>query len=63
VNWSHEAWVAASRSVGFLPGPSNFFFFVSPAGVPLLESSCPLREIHLTRGDGDGPERLLPEPA
>jgi len=59
-NWSHQAWVDASRSAGFLRGPSNFFFFVSPAGSPLLESSCPLQDIHLTRGDGDGPERLLP---
>jgi hypothetical protein len=61
-NWSHEAWVDASRSAGFLPGPSNFFFFVSPAGDPLLEADCPLSQIHLTRGDGDGPESLLPEP-
>ena len=59
-NWSHHAWVEASRSAGFLRGPSNFFFFVSPEGRPLLESSCPLQDLHLTRGDGDGPERLLP---
>jgi hypothetical protein len=59
-NWSHRAWVEASRSLGFLGGPSNFFFFVSPEGSPLLENGCPLPEIHLGRGDGDGPGRLLP---
>jgi len=59
-NWSHSAWVEATRSLGFLRGPSNFFFFVSPEGKPLLENGCPLPDIHLARGDGDGPGRLLP---
>ena len=59
-NWSHAAWVNASRRLGFLPGPSNFYFFVSPAGKPLLEPSCPLGMIHLSRGDCDGPGQLLP---
>jgi hypothetical protein len=61
-NWSHGAWVEASRALGFLPGPSNFFLFVSPEGKPLLEAACPLPDIHVGRGDGDGPGRLLPEP-
>lgn len=59
-NWSHTAWVRSSRLLGFLPGPSNYYFFVSPAGRPLLEPSCPLSSIHLSRGDCDGPEHLLP---
>jgi hypothetical protein len=59
-NWSHEAWVSASRRVGFLSGPSNFLFYTSPAGSPLLEASCPLAQIHLSRGDCDGPGQLLP---
>jgi hypothetical protein len=52
--------VDASRRLGFLSGPSNFFFFVSPAGKPLLEATCPLEQIHLSRGDCDGPGQLLP---
>ena len=59
-NWSHREWVDASRSLGFVAGPSNFFFFVSAAGAPLLESGCPLTDIHLTRGDGDGPGGCSP---
>jgi hypothetical protein len=58
-NWSHDAWLHASRKNGFLPGPSNFFFFVSPRGTPLLDSTCSLGEIHLTRGDCDAPSSLM----
>jgi hypothetical protein len=58
-NWSHYAWTGASRWLGFLPAPSNFLFFVSPAGAPLLHKSCPLHEIHLTRGDCDSPSSLM----
>jgi hypothetical protein len=57
-NFSHTAWVKASRRTGFFAGPSNFFFFASPGG-PLLEAGCPLREIHLTRGDCNGFMHLL----
>jgi hypothetical protein len=62
-NWSHRAWVRASRGAGFLPGPSNYFWFVSPEGNPLLLPVCPLPEVHLNRGDGDGPFSLIGEPA
>ena len=58
-NFSHAAWVEASRRSGFFSGPSNYFFFVSPGGGPLLEAGCPLPEIHLTRGDCDGITHLL----
>lgn len=61
-NWSHEAWHRASRRAGCLPGPSNYFVFVSPQGHPLLETALPLGAMHLTRGDGDGPGQLLPSP-
>ncbi|HEU4648609.1 MAG TPA: hypothetical protein VFS33_06080 [Gemmatimonadales bacterium] len=61
-NWSHEAWVGASRRTGCLLGPSNYFVFVSPQGHPLLEAALPLGAMHLTRGDGDGPGQLLPSP-
>jgi hypothetical protein len=59
-NWSHEAWVRASRFLGFLPGPSNYWIFVSPGGKPLFEPSCPVGAIHLSRGSGEGPGILLP---
>jgi len=59
-NFSHSAWVAAFRRTGFLRGPSNFFYFVSPAGNEILEASCPLGDVHVTRGDNDGPGQLLP---
>jgi hypothetical protein len=59
-NWSHRAWLEASRSCGFLGGPSNYFLFVSPRGNSILEASCPLEAVHMTRGDNDGPGHLLP---
>jgi hypothetical protein len=59
-NWSHDAWLDASRSCGFLGGPSNYFLFVSPKGNTILEPSCPLAAVHMTRGDNDGPGHLLP---
>jgi len=61
-NWSHRAWTAAARRLGFLNGPSNYLYFVSKAGVPpLLSEACPLEDMHLNRGDGDGPIRLVPD--
>jgi hypothetical protein len=59
-NWSHAAWLDAARSCGFLNGPSNYFLFVSPKGNSILEASCPLGAVHMTRGDNDGPGHLLP---
>jgi hypothetical protein len=61
-NLSHKRWREAARMCGFLPGPSNYFFFVSPEGNTLLQPGCSISEIHLTRGDGDGPFSLMPEP-
>jgi len=60
-NWSHIAWSTASRKLGFLQGPSNLIYFVSPAGAPLLTEDCPLEQIHINRGDGDGIVHLVPE--
>lgn len=61
-NWSHIAWTTASRKLGLLQGPSNFIYFVSRAGTPpLLTEDCPLEQIHLNRGDGDGPIHLVPD--
>jgi hypothetical protein len=57
-NFSHTSWVEASRRIGFFSGPSNYFLFSSPGG-SLLEDGCPLHEIHLTRGDGNGFRQML----
>jgi hypothetical protein len=59
-NWSHAAWLSAAKRCGFLAGPSNYFLFVSPKDSSVLEPSCPLSEVHMTRGDNDGPGHLLP---
>ena len=53
-NFSHKAWVRASRRLGMFSGPSNFYFFVSPGGPLLLQNGSGLEEIHLSRGQGDG---------
>jgi hypothetical protein len=58
-NQAHRDWVAALRRAGFLPGPSNFVFAASKQLAQTLapfETVC--REIHLNRGDGDGPVNL-----
>lgn len=61
-NWSHTAWSTASQKLGFLSGPSNLIYFVSPAGTPpLLTEECPLEEMHINRGDGDGLVHLVPK--
>jgi len=59
-NWSHSQWITATRTLGFLKGPSNFFFFTSPNGKPLVQAAGPLGVVHLTRGDGDTPASLMP---
>jgi hypothetical protein len=50
--FSHSAWIAQSRRIGFVPVPTTTRLFVSPALAPLLPR---LASIHLTRGDCDGP--------
>ena len=58
-NQSHSHWTRALRYSGYLKGPSNFNFGVSPQLSTLLgplEAALPL--VHMTRGDGDGPLHL-----
>ena len=58
-NQSHTAWCQALRRCGFLGGPSNFVFASSKKLTELLASrGVGDREIHLNRGDGDGPVHL-----
>lgn len=54
-NQLHPAWVAALRGCGFREGPSNFVFAVSKG---LAELIPPGAEVHVNRGDGDGPIHL-----
>jgi hypothetical protein len=54
-NQSHETWRDALRAAGFLQGPSNFLFAASKA---LAALGVPAEEMHINRGDGDGPVHL-----
>jgi hypothetical protein len=54
-NQSHAAWREALRAAGFLQGPSNFLFGASKA---LAALGAPAEEMHINRGDGDGPVHL-----
>jgi hypothetical protein len=58
-NQSHSAWGRAHRAAGFLEGPSNYLFMSSVALSEVLREVDPsASELHLTRGDGDGPIHL-----
>jgi hypothetical protein len=58
-NQSHQAWVDAFRGAGFLEGPSNYIYAVSPPLAGRLGDLETRRgSFHLTRGDGPGPTRL-----
>ncbi|HWB82781.1 MAG TPA: hypothetical protein VG675_01490 [Bryobacteraceae bacterium] len=58
-NQGHSAWSWALREEGCWNGPSNFLFAASPQLVKLLTPfESAQRELHLNRGDGDGPIHL-----
>jgi hypothetical protein len=58
--WSHQAWKAAAKRLGFFEMPSSATLYVSPAARSLmLTEERPLEVVHLTRGDCDGPESFL----
>jgi hypothetical protein len=54
-NQLHGAWVSALRGAGFRAGPSNFIFAMSKALTALIPEGA---EVHINRGDGDGPIHL-----
>lgn len=54
-NQSHAAWGAALRADGFFAGPSNFLFAASKG---LTALGVPSADLHMNRGDGDGPVNL-----
>lgn len=58
-NQSYQAWCAALKQAGFLPGPSNFPFAASRELAKLLAAlGVSNKGMHMTRGDGDGPIHL-----
>jgi hypothetical protein len=58
-NQLHPSWCAALEAAGYEQGPSNFFFFFSPALAERLTTVADWHDrIHLNRGDGDGPINL-----
>jgi hypothetical protein len=58
-NQLHRAWTSALEGAGFLSGPSNFIFAMSkPLADQLQPSDAAFGQIHVNRGDGDGPVNL-----
>jgi hypothetical protein len=58
-NQSHKAWCRGLRMAGFLRGPTNFVFTSSPKLTRRLrEHGIGDDDLHLNRGDGDGPINL-----
>jgi hypothetical protein len=58
-NQAHAAWQHGLRRAGFLRGPSNFIFASSPKLTALLrQAGAQHHDLHLNRGDGDGPINL-----
>ncbi len=58
-NQMHHGYGQALKDCGFLEGPTNFVFAASPELAGLLNlSSDILPDMHINRGDGDGPIHL-----
>ena len=58
-NQLHAAWRAALKATGFMQGPSNYIFGTSPELTSRLQAAhVNLHDVHITRGDGDGPINL-----
>ncbi len=59
-NLSHQRWQRALEAAGFYQGPSNFIFAASKKVSALLGNFEEQKErVHMTRGDGGGPQHLL----
>jgi hypothetical protein len=56
-NQLHPAWACALREAGFREAPTNFLLAMSPALAARCKN-CADQEIHINRGDGDGPIHL-----
>ena len=58
-NQSHVSWCKALKNAGYFNGPSNFIFAASKKLAECLHPYDPAgKDIHLNRGDGDGPINL-----
>ena len=58
-NQSHTSWCSAFKNAGFMKVPSNFIFAASKRLTELLHPfDLNKSNIHLNRGDGDGPIHL-----
>jgi len=58
-NQAHHAWTSALKSSGYFTGPSNFIFAASKGLAQLLSPlDQNFAQLHLNRGDGDGPINL-----
>jgi hypothetical protein len=58
-NQSHTSWCEALKNAGFIQGPSNFIFAASKRLTELLHPfDLNKINIHMNRGDGDGPIHL-----
>lgn len=59
-NLSHRDWRRALEVAGFQLGPSNFIFAASKRVAAMLDPFEVEKErVHMTRGDGGGPQNLL----
>jgi hypothetical protein len=56
-NQLHHAWSSALAKAGFRQAPTNFLIAMSPALAARMEGRAD-QEIHMNRGDGDGPIHL-----
>jgi hypothetical protein len=56
-NQLHHVWSSALAAAGFRQAPTNFLIALSPALAARLEGRAE-QEIHMNRGDGDGPIHL-----
>ena len=58
-NQFHPSWNEGLKRMGFLSGPSNFVWAISPGLAKQLEPlDSSLLNAHINRGDGDGPINL-----
>ena len=61
-NQSFNLWQKSMQLSGYLKGPTNFYFASSPELNKLLQPyQNNIQNIHMVRGDGDGPVNLFSE--
>ena len=59
-NQSHHHWCQAAPAQGLCETTSNYIFAISKPVAAMLEPFEAQKDrVHMTRGDGSGPENLL----